>query len=198
MPIEHFIIHTYCVVDDYFQKIISRQERLRKRGEKPRLSDVEVMTMEIVGEYLGQGSDKGIWRYFRIHWLDWFPNLGCRTSFTRQCANLRWVKEKIQVALSKDSSKDQDLYLFDGFPIPLCHIKRYQRSRNPLKTEGAVGYCAAKDEKYFGFKGHLLVTQKGVAHSMTIAAANIDERDVLPEVIQFPSGDLIADKGLIE
>ena len=100
MPIEEFIIYTCCVIDDYFQKIISHQGCLRKRGEKPRLSDVEVITMEVVGGYLGQCNDKAIWRYFRLHWHEWFPNLGCRTSFIRQCTNLRWVKEKMQEALS--------------------------------------------------------------------------------------------------
>jgi hypothetical protein len=52
MPIDEFIIYTYCVVDDYFKKIISHHGPLRQRGEKPKLSDPEVITMEIVGEYL--------------------------------------------------------------------------------------------------------------------------------------------------
>ena len=29
--------------------------------------------MEIVGESLGIATDKGIWDYFRRHWLEWFP-----------------------------------------------------------------------------------------------------------------------------
>ena len=60
-----------------------------------------------------------------------------------------------------------------------------------------MGYCAAKDEKYFGFKGHIVITQEGVAKRISVAAANIDERDVLPEVAEGIKGDIIADKGLI-
>lgn len=60
-----------------------------------------------------------------------------------------------------------------------------------------MGYCAAKDEKYFGFKGHLLMSSHGVPLSFTMAAANIDERDVLPELVEGLKGLLIADKGLI-
>ena len=48
---------------------------LRKRGEKPSLSDSEVLTMEIVGEYLGHGSDKAIWSYFKEHWPHFFPKI---------------------------------------------------------------------------------------------------------------------------
>jgi hypothetical protein len=60
-----------------------------------------------------------------------------------------------------------------------------------------VGYCAAKDEKYFGFKGHLLITREGVAKAYNITAANVDERDIVSGVCQGLTGDVIADKGLI-
>ena len=108
--------------------------------------------MEIVCEYLGHGSDKAIWSYFREHWRHFFPKIGCRTSFSRQCANLNEVTKKFCEFLFKVLSADQDLYLSDGFPIPTCHIKRYEGSKTELRSYGSVGYCAAKDEKYFGFK----------------------------------------------
>jgi hypothetical protein len=171
-------------------------QKLRKRGPSPALTDAEVLTILIVGEYLGLGNDKKIWATFKRRWNVWFPGLGCRTSFTRQSANLWAIQNKIQEELSSKLSENKDLFLFDGFPIPTCHIKRYKRSKL-FKQEGAVGYCAAKDEKYFGFKGHLLITPEGVAKKLSVAAANIDERDVLPEVAEGIRGDVIADKGLI-
>lgn len=196
MPIEDFIIQTYCFVEDFLQNLYP-EKPLRQRGPLPHLSDSEVITMEIVGEYLGFGYDKDIWHYFKEHWLAWFPKLPCRTSFARQSANLLFVKTQIQKTLSHNLGADQDLFLFDGFPIPICHIKRYKRSTSSLRSEGRVGYCAAKDEKYFGFKGHLLITQQGVAQELEIAPANVDERDILPELTHSVTGTIIADKGLI-
>jgi len=35
--------------------------------------DSEVITMEVVGEFLGIDTDKHIWQYFREHWLMFFP-----------------------------------------------------------------------------------------------------------------------------
>lgn len=170
---------------------------LRKRGEKPSLSDSEVLTMEIVGEYLGHGSDKAIWSYFKEHWPHFFPKIGCRTSFSRQSANLNEVKKELCQFVSNFLSADQDLYLSDGFPIPICHIKRYKRSKTELRCHGSTGYCAAKDEHYFGFKGHLLVTQQGAPVAYELAAANVDERDILPEIARHRTGMILADKGLI-
>jgi hypothetical protein len=152
--------------------------------------------MLVVGEYLGLGSDKKIWAYFSQHWLEWFPNIGCRTSFVRQSANLINVLNRMQQIVSTQLCDNTDLYLFDGFPIPVCHIKRYKR-KSPFKGLGAVGYCAAKDEKYFGFKGYLLISSEGATKALSIAAANEDERDILPEVALGLTGDVIADKGLI-
>jgi hypothetical protein len=100
--------------------------------------------------------------------------------------------------ISAQLSHDQDLYLCDGFPIPVCHIKRYNRSETQLRTQGSVGYCAAKVEHYFGFKGHLFVTQHGSVVEYEMASANIDERDVLPEIVENRSGKLLGDKELIQ
>jgi len=195
MPIEDFIITVYCLIEEMYLNII-KEVKLRSRGPCPDLSDVEVLTMLIIGEYLGLGNDKKIWLYFLQHWKEWFPKLGCRTSFIRQSSNLAKVAEQMQIELSKQLCDNTDLYLFDGFPIPLCRVKRYKRT-SPFRGIAAVGYCASKDEKYYGFKGHLLISPHGATKALSVTSANIDERDVLPEVTYGLTGDVIADKGLI-
>ena len=192
MPLEDFIIKTYILVDDFLKTF----PVLRKRGSSPQLTDAEVITMEIIGEFLGRGSDKGIYDYFMTQWLLWFPTMGCRTAFTRQSANLWSIKIQLQTEMAQRISPDNDLFLFDGLPIPTCNPKRVNR-RNPFYGTGGFGYCAAKDKKYFGFKGHTVVNQHGLILNLTFSPANIDERDVLPELVTKYKGMLIADKGLI-
>lgn len=192
MPLEDFIIKTYILVEDFLKTFPA----LRKRGPSPQLTDAEVVTMEIVGEFLGHGSDKEIYDYFRTHWLSWFPKIGCRTAFTRQLANLWSIKMAFQKEMVQRLSPDNDLYLFDGIPLPTCNPKRMSRSNHFYGT-GGFGYCAAKDKKYFGFKGHAVVNPQGLILNFTFAPANIDERDVLPELVTKYKGMLIADKGLI-
>jgi len=50
--------------------------KLRTRGFAPRLSDSEVITMEIVGEFLGYDGDEAIWEYFKQYWAAGFPAWG--------------------------------------------------------------------------------------------------------------------------
>ena len=58
--------------------------------------------------------------------------------------------------------------IIDLLPVPICHMVR-RGQRRIFRTEfvGAflgpmLGYCAAKDEHYFGFKGGLLITDYGL------------------------------------
>ena len=89
MDLNTFIVGVFCLIDDRLEG-----ERIRSRGPAPKLLDSEVMTMEIVGEFLGIDTDKGIYSYFKRHYPEWFPKLKevHRTTFARQAANLWKVK----------------------------------------------------------------------------------------------------------
>jgi hypothetical protein len=79
---EDFIIATFCCIDDLWAQV-TQGKRIRPGGFTPSLSDSEVITMEVVGEFLGIETDKGIWNYFRTHWLNLFPSIKSRTTFSR-------------------------------------------------------------------------------------------------------------------
>ncbi|PZV08052.1 MAG: hypothetical protein DCF22_20890 [Leptolyngbya sp.] len=77
---DEFIIAVFCCVDDLLEEI-TQGKPIRQKGFAPALADSEVITMEIVAEYQGIDTDQAIWRYFRRHWLAWFPGLGSRCAF---------------------------------------------------------------------------------------------------------------------
>jgi len=67
MSMEEFIIEVFFMVDEHMKKVIG-SKKLRQRGFSPKLSDSEVITMEIVGEFLGMDKDMDIFRYFNSSW----------------------------------------------------------------------------------------------------------------------------------
>lgn len=193
---EEFIIAVFCCVDDEL-KALTQGHRIRTRGFKPALSDAEVMTMEIVGEYRGMDADTDIWEYFRDHWRCLFPNLRSRSSFVRQAANLWQYKQRLQQCLAaKLGAFEDDVHLVDGIPIPLCCITYAGRCRS-FRGQAAYGYCAAKNEKFYGFHGHLQISAIGVITSFTLTPANGDEREALWDLLESIRGLLIGDKGYI-
>ena len=62
MDITTFIIATFCLIDDQLTG-----KRLRQRGPQPILRDSEVLTIEVVGEFLGVETDSNIFRSYRRH-----------------------------------------------------------------------------------------------------------------------------------
>ena len=195
MPIEEFIINVFCLIDDLFKELFPKP--LRTRGFEPKLTDSEVITLEIVGEWLGYHKDKDIWQYFRRHWLHLFPNIPARTKLASQGANLWAVKQKITERLVKLLGADMDdVHLIDGFPIEVCNRARAKR-RKIFNDEVAYGYCASKKKPFFGFQGHLLISMTGIPVSLSLTPANIDERDAAYDLIETIAGLLLGDKGYI-
>ncbi len=194
MPIIDFIITVFCLIDDEYKKL---DKPLRQRGFKPNLSDSEIITMEIVGEFLGLDTDKGIWTYFKTHWLNLFPKLVDRSNFARQAANLHVVKRIIQERMAQALGAFSDsLHVIDGLPIPVCKFARAHFTK-VFKGVADYGYCATKKETYYGFHGHLAINSIGLITSGTFTAANVDERDICPELAERIHGLVLADKGLI-
>ena len=193
---EDFIIAVFCCVDDLWNQL-TQGKKIRKGGFAPSVSDSEIITMEIVGEFLGIETDKGIWHYFRDNWGSLFPKLKTRSTFVRQAANLWQYKQELQQLLAINLGGLADsIHLVDGFPIPLCH---YQRARNCrlFMAEADFGYCAAKDEKYYGFHGHLLISAEGIITGFSLTAANVSEREALWDLTTGIKGLLIGDKGYL-
>jgi hypothetical protein len=195
MPLEEFIITVFCLVDDTYHNLLPHP--VRKRGTPPKLTDSEVITMEIVGEWLGRHTDKAIWTYFHQHWSSLFPSIPSRPQFARQAANLWAIKDKIHsyivTILGADTS---GIYLIDGFPVDVCVTTRVKRSRL-FKGEAAFGYCASKKKHFYGFQANLLTDARGIPLKISLTAANIDERDTAYELIDSIEGLLIGDKGYI-
>lgn len=196
MSIEDFIIAVFCLIDDMLEKIL-KGKSLRRRGRVPKLTDSEVITMEIVGEFLKKDDDKAIWKYFQSHWRHFFPDMPDRSNFSKQAANLHVVKKMIQEELAKSLGAYNDtLHLIDGLPMPVCKFARANFSQI-FRGDAAYSYCATKKEYYYGFHGHIVISSNGVITAGTFAAANIDERDVCPELLEKVHGLVLGDKGFM-
>ena len=196
MSMDDFIITIFCLIDDQLE-LLCNGKKLRQRGFSTKLTDSEVITMEIAGEFLGFDQDTAIWRYFKQHWKHFFPNMPDRTNFARQGANLHFVKRMLHEKFTTILGAHEDrLHIIDGLPMPICKFARAYFSQ-VFKGDAAYGYCATKQEHFYGFRGHVVISSSGIITSATFAAANVDERDVCPELVDKLKGFLLGDKGYI-
>jgi Transposase DDE domain len=190
--LEEALIVLYLLVDDAY-RIVTFGGRVRQRGPEAKLSDVEVLTMEVFGEQQGRHHDAAIHRYFAGHWRPFFPDLGSYQAFARQCVASSLIKQRI---LDRLFPASDTIHILDGFPIPVCRARRGKRCRT-FRGEAAWGYCATKNERFYGLRGHLVIDPVGLAVAFTVTAANVDEREVVANLHDTVRGLLIGDKGFI-
>lgn len=190
MDLTTFLISVFCLADEFLQG-----QRLRKRGPAPALHDSEVITMEIVGEFLGIDTDTGIYHYFRRHYGDWFPALRRvhRTTFVRQAANLWWVKQQLWGQLLRRVRHDQRISIIDSMPLPVCRFARSKRSRI-LSGQTAYGHDAVAHHTFLGLRAHLRVSLPGVITDFRLAPANVHELDVAHDLFVGVSGWALGDR----
>jgi hypothetical protein len=180
-----FIVAVFCMVDDW----LMGQKKLRQRGPEPELSDAEVLTVEIVGEFLGIDTEKGIHAYFRRYYAEWFPALKevHRTTFTRQVANLWAVKEMLRKHLLGQMHFDSEVSLIDSFPVPVCRFARAYRCRR-LAEESAFGYDEMAKQTFYGLRAHLRVCWPGVIVEVELAPANVHDLRLAEELLEEAKG----------
>jgi hypothetical protein len=190
MDITTFMITVYCFIDDWL-----KGKRIRQRGPQPTLSDSEVLTMEVVGEFLGIDDETALYRYFRRHWAAWFPRLQevNRTTYTRQMANLWRVKEKLWQAVLEHITYDPHLAFVDSFPVPVCRFARAYRCRK-LRELAAFGYDELAKQTFYGLRAHVRVCYPGVIVALELTPANVHDTAVVDDLTEQFTGTLLADR----
>jgi hypothetical protein len=197
MDRDDFIITVYCLVCEHYQAIRNTYP-LRRGGFAPALTDQEVITMEICGEYFKCATDQDLYDYFRAHYRAFFPALTDRTLFVRQAANLWQVKAAIQQRLTVVSGQAADpVQVIDTLPLPVCGYTRARRDRC-FKMEADYGYCAAKELHYYGFKLGLRIARSGMITYCPLLSARPHDINALDDLVDGFGGIVPADKGFID
>jgi hypothetical protein len=197
VDLEELSIAVYCLVDELLAALRAEPgwRRVRQRGPAPLLADSEVLTMEVVGEYLGHDRDTAIFDYFRRHHLALFPALARvhRTTFARQAANLWAVKERLWALVRDRLPHDPTLSLVDSVPAPVCRFGRAYGCRR-FRGQAAFGRDTGGKATFYGFRHHLRVAWPGVLVALSTAPASAHDQDLVPELVEGAAGQVLGDR----
>jgi len=202
MDLDSFIITVFCHMDDAFRRCLSQlgemgvaHSRLRQRGPRPALWDSEVLTIEVVGQYLGLSQDKAIFDYFRTHYSHFFPALAHlhRPTFTRQATNLWKVKEQVWLYFVEQTNHDERLAFVDSFPLPVCRFARAPECKR-LREMASFGRDASARQTFYGLRVHARVCWPGVISGIELAPANVHELYLVADLAHNTGGTLVGDR----
>lgn len=192
MTPQELLLLVFCTVDDEIQ---ASGGPPRRPGPRPKLSDGEVITIELVGELWGIADDAAIYRHFRRHYLAEFPALAQvdRSRFVRHAADLCWLARRLQRRLAEAFAGPGDLWLVDSCPLPVCRFGRAGYCRR-FRGQAAYGFDPLARKAFYGFRFHLRVALSGVVLGYELAPADAHELELAREPAPSPAGVGIGDR----
>jgi hypothetical protein len=194
VPLSDFLLHVFCLVDDLYRKLV--RTPLRSRGpRRTTLSDSEVITVELVGEFLGLDHDKGLFAHFRRYHAAEFPGLlrVCRTTFARQAANLFTLKRAMHTHLAERLAAGEPVWLVDSLPVEACRFARAKSCRR-LKGDAAFGYDHTVRNTMYGFRLHARCTPAGAIVAFDLAPANVSDVAMVGQLAAPPGSVGVGDR----
>jgi len=176
----------------------------RGRGQRPQLTDAELVCLAVAQVLLGIDSEHRWIRfaYCRLgHLFRYLPNQPGYHKRLRAAAPL--LAAAISHLARISPSWCDSLRLLDATPIP-CAASRETVKRTQLAGTGGYGFCAAHSRHYWGCKLYLLCAPDGMPITWCLADPKIGEREVCLDLLAIavetgllaPGTTVLADKGL--
>lgn len=192
MDMDTLLTRVYVWVDDWYkQAMVGEKSTL---GNPGRLSDSEVLTLGLVGQWrvgVPWRSERGMVRYMLGQGRRWFPKMLKESGYHYRFRPLwRWFV-RLQQALAEQLSTVQDIYeTVDSVPLPAYSLTqgRKRRQRHWL-WHARLGY--SKAGWFWGHRWLVSVTSEGVITGWTVGAADVQDRWLLQALVSGRAQDTI-------
>jgi len=178
-------------------RVITKKESFITQIRKPKLTDIELIAMNLTAEYLSIDSECQL---FRI-----IPNC-LKTKIDRSVYNRRKRKlfssiEFIRNELSFKFNEFESYFIVDSMPLEVTKLSRSLRSnicREEFDTAPNKGYCASQKMHYYGYKIHAVCSVDGVLKSFDLSKASVHDIHYLKDIKnQFSDCVILGDKGYL-
>lgn len=182
-----WIITAFVFIDTLMEHLGHRTDC---RAQVP---DSEVILIAVVAaKYFQNHHERAVCILRETRYLS-----GCLdvTRFNRRLHKLADWLEFIATTLG-EILQTGEVFVIDSLPLPVCRRVRARRCRK-VRGREYCGYCAAKKEKFFGWRLHLICTPTGIPVSFRLMPAAFHDLTPLHElaVVLAPGARLFGDKG---
>ena len=187
---EDIIVATYVISDDVLKALGHTSHVLSK------VSDTEVLLVAIVAAlYFQNHHERAL---CVMHGMGFLSSGLSVSRFNRRLHQLAGWLPGLLAILSELFQAD-GVFVIDSVPVPVCKRVRANRCRK-VRGREYCGYCAAKDEKFFGWRLHLICTPEGLPVAFDLLpAAHHDLTPIHELMVELPFGARVyGDKGYID
>lgn len=180
---ESVIVTVYVTIDDTLKALGHQTD------QRAQVSDAEVLTVAVVAAlYFQQHHERSLCILRQVGYIQRQLSI---SRFNRRLHALRERLEDVIWVLTM-LARDGEVFIIDSLPLPVCRRVRAKRCR---KVQGAAyfGYCAAKDEHFYGLRLHWVCSERGIPVTFQVLPASYHDLRALDALIPaLPSGALVA------
>jgi len=176
---------------------IEKKDNFLNQIRKPKLSDKELIAMNLTAEYLSIDSEHDLFRKIP---KELFMKIE-RSVYNRRKRRLFGYIERIREKLSNKIIPIEEFNIIDSMPVEVCKLSRCNRvkiCKENIETSPNKGFCASQNMNFFGYKLHSVCTVQGVFRSFDLSAASVHDVNYLNDVkYSFSNCTIIGDKGYV-
>src|SRR5680860_833104 len=167
-----------------------------RRGPHPRMSDSEVLTVMLVGQWHGT-SERGTLAWIAQTYHAAFPVLLSPSAFNRRARRLAGLVTTLLHDLAQRLAVWEEWFeIVDGLPVPLAAWTRGKRRKCFPPEEADLGYGGTDKSAYYGISLMLCVTGSGVITGLVTAPANNAERWSLSALLAWRHDPTVVPMGI--
>lgn len=110
---------------------------------KPKLSDIELIAVDLTSEYMSIDSEYQLFRILPVYLKSKIE----RSVYNRRKRRLFYYREQLRKKPSATITSDKAYYIVDSMPLEVCKLSRSSRSsicREDCQTAPDKGYCATQ------------------------------------------------------
>src|SRR3954452_8882373 len=168
---DDLIVTTFVVIDKTMAALGHRDD------VRAQASDAEVLTVAVVAAKYFQSHQARALQVMRLG-----RYLSGALSVSRFSRRLHALRGWLGLALETLGAlfADGEAFLIDSMPVPVCRRARARRCRK-VSGQEFCGCCAAKREKFFGWRLHLICTTGGVPVAFDLVPGGLSDPTPIPE-----------------
>lgn len=186
---------SYGKILEVLQKFTEKMNLLNQI-RTPKLSDVELIAIDITAEYMSIDSERQLFRVLPMELKSRIE----RSVYNRRKRGLFSCRESLRRQIIKQIGLS-DYYIVDSMPLEVCKLSRSSRTsicKEDYQTSPDKGYCASQKMYYYGYKLHSVCTVDGVLTDFDLSKASVHDIHYLKDIKNtYQNCCILADKGYL-
>ena len=194
--VEDLFLLAYVYIDDYLKAAVHSGLVTLPNEPHQKATYAELMTIALVGEWLGEASQEKWYQQVQTTYRPLFPRLPDRTRYLRIQLNFETIYADL--ALRLPHIDDETVYVIDSKPLVYCAGTRFARPRamsEAASGRGGNGGYSVKG-RFYGYKLHAIIDDHGMVVRFAIAAGNESDPPLARALLEEGEGELVlGDRG---